>query len=740
MAQLQEQRAQQEEQEKEEERLKQEALNIQRKKEEEAKKIKEEEEKKEKERLDEIKELKRQGKWLSKKEREKKRAQEEARKQLISQGLIDADAFDHKEGEQEKPKIIYSNKRRKKGKKGKNDTHHAEEVKNEEKKDEEIKAKPEHSVKIGEEETVHKIEEPAHEIDENLKVDDWEDLLDDEVAENQVKIQKQEAPASSIKVEEVEDIEDKSTPLIPNQEESKIPTFGKKKMKKKEVVPVATGSIFERKGKSRGQRIEQRKAEREENKVDEEKLRCPIVCVLGHVDTGKTLLLDKIRKTNVQRGEAGGITQQIGATYFPGEALQKNVDRIGEEFDCKKVEIPGLLVIDTPGHESFTNLRSRGSNLCDLAVLVVDVMHGLEQQTLESIDLLKKRKTPFVVALNKIDMNYGWKEKEFRSSRAALKAQDTHCIKEYEERRDKAFLQFNEIGLNIIEYWDNEDPNTFISAIPTSAMTGEGIPDILGMIVKSAQQMLRKKIIQRNEEFQCTVLEVKKIPGIGTTVDVVLVNGFLKVGDTIVLAGFNGPIVTKVRALLTPQPMREMRVKGDYIHHDILYGAMGIKISAPELDYALAGGELYRAESEDQVDELCDEISENMFNFAEKYVNPSEEGVCVQASTLGSLEALLEFLKTSEIPVCSVNIGAIYKKDVMKALKAISGEKSHKEYATILAFDVKIDHEAKDYADENEIKIFSADIIYNLFDQFTEYVEQCEDERKHSDGKKAIFP
>jgi translation initiation factor 5B len=260
------------------------------------------------------------------------------------------------------------------------------------------------------------------------------------------------------------------------------------------------------------------------------------------------------------------------------------------------------------------------------------------------------------------------------------------------------------------------------------------------MIVKYTQKYMKKKITQRNQEFQCTVLEVKKISGVGTTVDVVLVNGKLRVGDTIVLAGFNGPIVTKIRALLTPQPMKEIRVKGEYVHHDVLYGSMGIKIAAPELDYALAGGELFRADDEDQIEELCDDIRENMFNFADKYVNPKEEGVCVQASTLGSLEALLEFLKTSKIPVCNINIGPIYKKDIMKALKAILGAKTKKEYASILAFDVKIDEDAREYAEENGIKIFEADIIYHLFDQFTEYTKKCEDERKGAEGQKAVFP
>jgi len=476
--------------------------------------------------------------------------------------------------------------------------------------------------------------------------------------------------------------------------------------------------------KARREEILRKQRERAANATKKEaKFRCPIVCILGHVDTGKTLILDKLRRTNVQAGEAGGITQQIGATYFPKDYIDGHIEKTNGRIDID-LKLPGFLVIDTPGHESFTNLRSRGSSLCDIAVLVVDLMHGLEQQTLESIELLRQKKCPFIIALNKCDRIYEWKSVEYRNIQDSLESQSVHSKKEFETRLSKTIVAFAEQGFNAALYWNNNDLEDYVSFVPTSAITGEGLPDLMTYLSKMCQVRIPKQLCER-DEFECTVLEVKVIEGLGTTIDVILVNGLLKVGDTIVLQGFNGPIVTQIRALLTPHPMKEMRVKAEYQHHQKIKGAMGIKISAPGLENSIAGSELLKATNEQEINAAKAEIAENMIDILDKYVDKNQNGVCVQASTLGSLEALLEFLLSMKIPVCSISIGPVHKKDVMKATKvlAVDVAKQKKEFATILAFDVRVTPEAQQFADHEGIKIFTAKIIYHLFDEFTAYLK-----------------
>ena len=463
-------------------------------------------------------------------------------------------------------------------------------------------------------------------------------------------------------------------------------------------------------------------------------LRSPICCILGHVDTGKTKLLDKIRQTNVQEGEAGGITQQIGATYFPVDALETKTQVVNKD-GAFKFNVPGLLVIDTPGHESFTNLRSRGSSLCNIAILVVDIMHGLEPQTLESMRLLRDRKTPFIVALNKIDRLYGWKKIENNGFQDSLAMQNKGVQNEFRDRLEKTKVAFAEQGFNSELYYENKSMAKFVSLVPTSAHTGEGIPDMLKLLVTLTQERMTNKLMYLSE-VECTVLEVKVIEGLGTTIDVILSNGILREGDRVVLCGLNGAISTNIRALLTPAPLKELRVKSQYVHNQEVKASLGVKIAANDLDNAIAGSRLLVVGPEDDEEDLEEEVMSDIENLLSK-VSKTGRGVSVQASTLGSLEALLEFLKVSKIPVANISIGPVYKRDVMSA--GIMLEKS-KEYAVMLCFDVKIDRDAQAYADEVGVKIFTADIIYHLFDDFTKHMAQLAEQKKEDSKLLAVFP
>ncbi|OII73111.1 Fun12p GTPase translation initiation factor IF2 [Cryptosporidium ubiquitum] len=475
-----------------------------------------------------------------------------------------------------------------------------------------------------------------------------------------------------------------------------------------------------------------------EESDEDQGFRSPVCCILGHVDTGKTKLLDKMRRTNVQDNEAGGITQQIGATYFPPEMLSEQVGKVDADF---KLQIPGLLFIDTPGHESFNNLRSRGSSLCDIAVLVVDIMHGLEPQTRESIGLLRSRKCPFIIALNKIDRLYGWIQQGWSSSRSALSIQNDSTRDEFDTRLNRVLLELSEEGLNCDIYWKNDDFRGNVSIVPTSAVTGEGVPDLIYLIAQLTQNYMGLNYLKLNtRELSCTILEVKAIDGLGVTIDVILVSGILREGDTIVVCGLSAPIVTTIRALLTPQPMHEMRVKGEYIHHRFIKASMGVKICANGLDDAVAGTQLLvppRNSTSEDIELLKEEVMKDMGEIFSS-VDKTGNGVYVMASTLGSLEALLVFLKSSNIPVVALNIGTVHKSDVRRA--SIMHERGFPEMAVILAFDIKVDSEAEVEAKKLNVRIMKANIIYHLCDMFSKYYGDIQEEKKKEKSQKVVFP
>ncbi|KAF8297981.1 putative translation initiation factor IF-2 [Trypanosoma cruzi] len=483
-------------------------------------------------------------------------------------------------------------------------------------------------------------------------------------------------------------------------------------------------------------RAEAEAAERAKQHVLESvaSLRSPICCVLGHVDTGKTSLLDRIRSTNVQGGEAGGITQQIGATFFPREALVGATADINKKYRYN-LNVPGLLVIDTPGHESFTNLRSRGSSLCDIAILVVDIMHGLEPQTRESIRLLRQKKCPFIIALNKVDRLYAWAANENMDIEQTLSKQKDNVCSEFDSRVNQIKQELMAEGFNSELYYKNKDMRKVVSIVPTSAKTGEGISDLLLLEIQLVQQFMEGKVTYK-DDLQCTILEVKPITGYGVTVDAILINGELHEGDTICLCGQNGPIFTQIRALLTPQPLKELRVRGDYIHHKQMKAAMGIKIAANDLEFVIPGTPLLVVHNGDDKEKIAHEVMKEANSISDQ-LSSDGVGVTVQSSTLGSLEALLAYLKDMKIPVASASIGPLHKRHMIQLL---SMKRKAPRYAVVLAFDVQVSEDARDIAKKNDIDIFEAKIIYHLFDMFTRYVAEYENREKERARAIAVFP
>lgn len=723
-------RAAAEEKAAEEERLQKEA-------EEEKKKAEARQRKKEKEK-EKKEQLRKEGKLLSEADKKRKQQQELRMKQMLESGVKVAGLT---EASEEKKKPAFD-KKRKGPKKEEVDLEAAAEKARLEA--EAAEAERQRLAKEAEEAAALAAQAEAVKDEESSGIDDWEKAADEDVKESWDADSDDEPSAVNGEASKAKTNGDVSTPVtsttLPVREANRPPPADRPIESDSD----SNDSSSEEGGTATQRALAKRKAEAaaRRQKAHEEalaarskdNLRSPICCILGHVDTGKTKLLDKIRQTNVQEGEAGGITQQIGATYFPVDALQQKTAVVNKDgkFEFK---VPGLLVIDTPGHESFSNLRSRGSSLCNIAILVVDIMHGLEPQTLESMKLLRDRKTPFIVALNKVDRLYGWKKIDNNGIQESLAMQNKGVLNEYKDRVEQTKVAFAEEGFNAELFYENKDMRRYVSLVPTSAHTGEGIPDMLKLLVSLTQERMASSLMYLSE-VECTVLEVKVIEGLGTTIDVIISNGVLHEGDRIVLCGREGPIATNIRALLTPAPLKELRLKSQYVHNKEAKAALGVKIAANDLETAIAGSRLLVVGPGDDEEDLEDEVMADLQTLLSK-VSTDNRGVSVQASTLGSLEALLEFLKQMKIPVANISIGPVFKRDVMMAGTML--EKA-REYAVMLCFDVKVDKEAQLYADENGIKIFTADIIYHLFDDFTKHMAQLQEKRKEESKLHAVFP
>jgi len=402
-------------------------------------------------------------------------------------------------------------------------------------------------------------------------------------------------------------------------------------------------------------------------------LRQIVVTTLGHVDHGKTSLLDKIRGTAVVKGEPGKITQSIGSTLVPIDTIKKICGELLKKIKLK-ITVPGILFLDSPGHAAFTNLRKRGGNLADIAILVIDFNEGIMPQTLECIEILKQYKTPFIIALNKIDLISGWQSKNtFLLQNIELQSENLRNI--LDTKLYELVGKLSELSLNAERFDRIEDYTKQIAIVPISAKTGEGIPELLMVLTGLAQKFMEQNLnVNIEGNAKGTVLEVEDEKGIGTSIDVIIYDGTLKQNDTIVIGTLGQPIATKVKALLQPLPLVDIRdKKAKFSHVSKVSAAAGIKISAPNVEEVVAGMPL-RSCSRDEVDKVKNEIKKEV---EEVIIETDKQGVVIKADSLGSLEALIKLLKEKNIDVKRASIGNISKKDISDA--SINFEKEDKQ-------------------------------------------------------------
>ena len=453
------------------------------------------------------------------------------------------------------------------------------------------------------------------------------------------------------------------------------------------------------------------------------KIRSPIVSVLGHVDHGKTTLLDYIRGSTIADKEAGGITQHIGATEIPNDTIEEICGSFISRLTIKDL-IPGLFFIDTPGHAAFTSLRKRGGALADLAVLIVDINDGFKPQTFEALNILKMYKTPFIVVANKIDMIFGWETHEGVSFKESFEQQAPSVKQELDTKVYEIVGTLHKEGFQSERFDRISNFASQISIIPISARSGEGIIEVLAMLLGLAQEYLTEQLeINEDAPAKGTVLEIKEETGLGLTIDSIIYDGVLRTNDEIALmTSSNEVLTTKIRSILRPLPLEEMRdSKKKFKKVDEVVAAAGIKIAAPNLDDVVSGSPLRVLSDEEDVEaELLRELEDIT-------VDTDDEGLFVKADTLGSLEAVVHLLKEMEIPIRSAEIGDVNKRDVIDASIA---KEENIEHGVIIAFNVKIHPKAEVDLNNSGVKLFKGDVIYQITEDYEAWVLERKEAQK----------
>ena len=429
-------------------------------------------------------------------------------------------------------------------------------------------------------------------------------------------------------------------------------------------------------------------------------IRQPIVTVCGHVDHGKTSILDSLRHSCVQEGEAGGITQKISFTSYPIEQMKKACPLI--EKSGIKLDISGFLFIDTPGHAAFTNLRKRGGSLADLAILVVDINDGIKPQTAEVIQILKKNKTPFIIALNKIDNISGWRTEQ-GDLKDSIESQAMNVKQNFQEKLFTFIGSLNSYGFEADLFYNINDFTKKIALVPCSAKTKQGLPELIMMLCGISQKYLSNRL-KLSDEAKGIILEIKKDNSINYA-EAILHDGELSKNDEIAIASFDKAIITKIRILEEIQPLcAKFKVK------EKVRASTGLRLQLVTKEEILPGMPfvIYKNNKEEIEKEFKKEISEN--------IQTQKKGIIAKADSLGSLEALLTLLKDSNIPVVKAGIGKINKSDIISAKANLEMNELD---AIVIGFNVSIDEDAKEM--KSNIKVITDDVVYKLIENLVEF-------------------
>jgi translation initiation factor 5B len=484
------------------------------------------------------------------------------------------------------------------------------------------------------------------------------------------------------------------------------------------------------------------------------KFRCPLFTIMGHVDTGKTTLLDYLRNTSVQSHEVGGITQQIGSTLLTKDIILKQLKEI-KNLNPVKIKVPGLLLVDTPGHEAFKGLRKLGSKLADIALVIIDIMHGLEPQTIESIKLLTVSGTPYMFVLNKIDRLYGWDKNISGSIDEIINGQELGTREQFDTKFKDIQTQIMMQGINNELVWLNTTPIDTINVVPLSAITGQGIPNLLNTVITYSQTVMAKQIEWVNK-LECFVMEITNVEGYGYTLDCVLKNGQLTRGDIIKLQTHGDKtILTKVKNILTVPENKDSKSNSKYIPNHTIKESCGIKIVGSDFEKTLIGSKVELGIQEEldayvnlETQNLKSSLDTTTDNISEQ-IKLDSQGIAIFTSSQGSLESFVEFVRsnmelTIQIPIqiSYVSVGSVGKKDLTKfnLINSYNSSNVIPENNCVLAFEVEIEKEAQQYAKDNNIQIFEDKTIYRLFNQYREYTNKQYDERKEKARTNTVFP